>query len=230
MTFLFLVLSVLMTKGQEVPAVMLDSTQLEVRGYDSTARDVFMRDKDFFYERQERAPLLSWWERVWRSIQEALFTRTLGNLTFWKVVMWVLVIVALGLILFGILRLKPDWIMGRKSQKLGEVNLQSPEDITQMDFRALLSVCLRDQDYRRATRVLYLEVLKELTEQGHIDWKKYKTNHDYLTELRAKHLYEEFSDLTRQYEWAWYGDVPIDKDGFAHMERLFKSFRSKMRL
>ena len=65
-------------------------------------------------------------------------------------------------------------------------------------------------NYRLATRLGYLEVLKHLTDRGLIQWQPDKTNHAYLAELAAGPLREAFRGATRQFEYVWYGELRLN--------------------
>jgi Domain of unknown function (DUF4129) len=81
------------------------------------------------------------------------------------------------------------------------------EDIHGLDFEALLTTAETAGNYRLAVRLGYLQVLKQLTDQGLIRWQPDKTNHDYLFELPAGPLPDAFRELTRQFDYVWYGEL-----------------------
>ena len=64
-------------------------------------------------------------------------------------------------------------------------------------------------NYRLALRLGYLQLLKLLSDQNLIRWQPDKTNHAYLAELPGEHLRAPFRELTRQFEYVWYGELPL---------------------
>nr|WP_262905325.1 DUF4129 domain-containing protein [Hymenobacter nitidus] len=80
------------------------------------------------------------------------------------------------------------------------------EDIHSLDFNTLLAQAEAAGNYRLAVRLGYLAVLKQLTDHGLIRWQPEKTNHDYLRELTAGSLRPAFQEITRQFEYVWYGE------------------------
>jgi hypothetical protein len=104
------------------------------------------------------------------------------------------------------------------------------ENLAELDFEGLIRQARTKGDYRAAVRLVFLETLNLLTTEGHIRWKINKTNQDYLAELRTSRFREEFTDLTRSYEYVWYGDYDINEQGFDAMEKIFRTFQQKVSL
>ncbi|NUO02845.1 MAG: DUF4129 domain-containing protein, partial [Saprospiraceae bacterium] len=68
--------------------------------------------------------------------------------------------------------------------------------------------------------------LKKLSQQQLVFWKKDKTNRDYLRELSHTTLHQPFREVTRDFEWAWYGDVVVGKKDFEQMQGPFQEMLS----
>jgi len=88
------------------------------------------------------------------------------------------------------------------------------EDIKQIDFDKLIKQVLRDNNYRLATRYMYLKSLKALANKKTIEWHCDKTNTDYLNEIKDTHLKALFKKISYIYEYVWYGEFPIDEEHF----------------
>jgi len=84
------------------------------------------------------------------------------------------------------------------------------ENIHEVDFRTRIAEAEEGGNFRLATRLGYLEVLKHLTDGGLIQWQPDKTNHAYLAELAAGPLREAFRAATREFEYVWYGDLRLN--------------------
>jgi len=117
-------------------------------------------------------------------------------------------------------------------------DLPSPEDITkpienieQLDVNRLLQDALAAGNLKLAVRLYYLALLKTLHEAGIIDWKKDKTNRDYLAELFSRNYqYDEIQHLTRAYEEVWYGDHTITRELFDKISVRFDRVREQINL
>ncbi|WP_340154808.1 hypothetical protein [uncultured Winogradskyella sp.] len=88
------------------------------------------------------------------------------------------------------------------------------ENIEQIDFENLISKALKEQNYRLATRYLYLKSLKSLANKQVIEWHYEKTNSDYLNEIKDCQLKTLFKRVSYIYDYVWYGEFPIDEESF----------------
>lgn len=88
------------------------------------------------------------------------------------------------------------------------------ENIEQVDFDKLIKQALKDNNYRLATRYMYLKSLKVLANKKTIEWHYDKTNTDYLNEIKDSKLKALFKRISYIYDYVWYGEFPIDEDSF----------------
>ena len=61
-----------------------------------------------------------------------------------------------------------------------------------------------------------------------IKWKKDKTNRNYLNELKALDIKNQFSQLTNIFERVWYGEVAVNEAIFTEIEGQFKGFNNNI--
>lgn len=88
------------------------------------------------------------------------------------------------------------------------------ENIKQVDFDKLITKSLKENNYRLATRYLYLKSLKSLANKKTIEWHFDKTNSDYLNEIKDSKLKASFKRVSYIYDYVWYGEFPIDEANF----------------
>lgn len=100
------------------------------------------------------------------------------------------------------------------------------ENLNTADLDPLIQRAIAQENYPIAVRLYYLAILKKLSQQQLVVWKKDKTNRDYLRELSLSPLYQPFQEATRDFEWVWYGDGAIKKEEFGHMQRQFQEILS----
>lgn len=88
------------------------------------------------------------------------------------------------------------------------------ENIEQVDFDKLIKQALKENNYRLATRYMYLKSLKVLANKKTIEWHFDKTNSDYLNEIKDSKLKTLFKRVSYIYDYVWYGEFPIDEASF----------------
>ncbi len=205
-----------------------DSSRVDVRAFDPASLENYRSNPDFQYD--PNLLEISWLKRLLRSIREFFVRRSEAVSTFWEIVIYLLALAAVLIILFGIMRLRLGRFFSRERRPDAGLHFgESEEDIHDMDFETLIRQAIEEQSFRRGVRLLYLETLKELTENRWIDWKKYKTNQDYQLELSGTPIHRAFDELTLRYEYVWYGDFPIDQQGFRAMEGIFRGFQQSVK-
>lgn len=102
------------------------------------------------------------------------------------------------------------------------------KDIFSIEYAAAIKEALNNRNYRLAIRLHYLQLLKLLSEKGMIHYQPDKTNFDYLLQIRSTPHYSDFSGLTRQYEYSWYGLFPISQSQYEQIDLLFTNFQKKI--
>ncbi len=141
-----------------------------------------------------------------------------------------LAVLMFSFILFKFL-IGTDLIRGRKQvSKASEVKFDSEDEalIKEFDLEALIQMAIQKKDFRLAVRYNYLLVLQKLLAYQLIDWHPDKTNHDYVKELSRKDLKKEFNNLTRIYDYIWYGKYIPAFNEFTTIEQQFSVFEKKI--
>ena len=155
-----------------------------------------------------------------------------GFAAFLKILLWV---VAGGIILFIIARL--FLMVNIKDNKKVE-DIDDPEkllnhieeNLHKVDVEGFLSKALAAGDYRLATRLYFLAIMKELSLKKMILWKKDKTNGRYLTEMyRHKAYYDRFRKITRVFEYAWYSERSFMQKDFEQVRPQFKDLLTSVK-
>lgn len=186
------------------------ATPLPARPPDAARLRQLQADPAFRYE--EPAPEdLSPWDRFWYWLGH-LLSRLLGTpdgqLT-WKYGWYAVLVAALVFAVLKFLQVDLTGAFGRSPRRTSLAYDVLDEDIHGVDFPARLAEAEAAGNYRLAVRLGYLEALKHLSDQGRLRWEPNKTNHHYLHELSAGPLREAFWVATRQFEYVWYGELPL---------------------
>ncbi len=140
---------------------------------------------------------------------------------FAQVFLFALAALLIGVVLMLLIR--NNILKGNKNIKKKRVFSveEAEENIHESDLERLLREYLLKGDFRSCIRVYYLMVLRELSEKEWIRWKKDKTNREYLVEMRTRPVHKGFLELTRAFEYAWYGDAEVPEKDFKLIQPHF---------
>ena len=104
----------------------------------------------------------------------------------------------------------------------------SDENIFNINYQKEIQKAIGTSNYRLAVRLMFLRLLKNLSQKNIIQYKQERTNFDYLSQLYSTGYYNDFFRLTRNYEYAWYGKFDISTDGFGIIKSEFEKFDHKI--
>jgi len=147
-----------------------------------------------------------------------------GNLLFWIILISVVVYIAYHLLLS-----KESFLFSRNKKMMNEGGPpQEEEDITTINWERLLQQARDNNDTRLAIRYTYMWLLQLLQERQLILYRNDKTNYEYYTELNDTSYKQPFKQLSRQYEYAWYGHYAISAAGYDDFAALFNNLRNQL--
>lgn len=209
--------------------MLLDESNIQPIELNQDLLESYKNNDDFIYEREPQD--LSYWEDLgnWFSDKLERFMRwvfgdyeanrflvgLLGALPF------IFLACILGLIVYLFIRYNP---LGRylKTSEEPSVLMSTEEDIIRhKDIPLLIDHALRDKNYRLAVRYAYLLIIKKLTEADLIDYRFEKTNTDYIKELENEDVKEGFGQITRLYDFIWYGNFDIVEEDYKKAQSTF---------
>lgn len=180
-------------------------------------------DRDYQYGRDAPPPEnpLAWfWAWLWRKISTFLSSKAYQNV--WQYVM--LAAIA-GAVIYLLMKAEVLGFLFPKRAQSNPLDYENlAENIHAIDFDAAIDEAVSQRNYRLAVRLLYLQTLKHLSNADRIQYKPDKTNRQYVYELANSPLQADFDVLTRQFEFVWYGDFPVDEARFGSIRQQFQSF------
>ncbi len=200
-------------------SLQLDTTPIE---FDKTIIESYKADDNYNYFKMLVKP--SAWDKFknWLNLQWNKFLNWLlsgideGNLwNYVALVLKILVIVGIGVLII--------WLFSKyyrsKQKKIAQhqnlVNLSEEEQLLkQKDLLSLVEEAEQNENYRLASRYLFLNTLKHLREKKLIDYQFQKTNSDYKSEITQDLIKTDFNYLSRLYEFVWYGDFELNVTDF----------------
>ncbi|MGZ4059834.1 MAG: hypothetical protein ACXVPU_12435, partial [Bacteroidia bacterium] len=181
---------------------------------------------DYKYDRVGPAPK-SVWERFtewfWRTI-EKIFSTKGGKIGF-NIFKFILIIAVIVIIIFLLLKNDVRALFYGKSASVQIDFSEFEENIHTINFDVLIDEAISKKDFRKAVRLHFLKLLKELTDNNLIKWQIDKTNNDYSIELANSKYSSQFKELALLYEYIWYGDFQLDESNFKATISKFKDFR-----
>ncbi len=205
-----------------------------LREYDSKKLAEYRQEKRFQYEKakkEQKSTGPNWFERLLSRFGEWLTSiapsaKTANNIG--NAFVYGIALLALGLIVWGIFKMRVRTMMAKSADPLNLDFKQIENNILETDFERYLNEAVRTGNYKRAVQVLYLESLKSLTLSHIIQWKPNKTNQEYLYEMQSSPLRRPFMEITRMFEYVFYGEFPINEQTYLQTAAAFQDFQGKI--
>jgi len=145
---------------------------------------------------------------------------------FFQALLWVLIIG--GFVAFLIIYLSNGNVglfrRGNRPIASGGVETVETDNIFEINYQREIDKAVSNGDYRLAIRLLFLRSLKNLSDRNVIQYKQDRTNFDYLMQLHPTKYYNDFFRITRNYEYAWYGQFEIDSEKYNIIRNDFENF------
>lgn len=138
-----------------------------------------------------------------------------------KLICWSVAIGLVGFVLYKLF-LGGGLFFSNKKQELPAVHLEDTPDDS--DLEKALQQAIKKEDYRMATRYLFLITLNRLGEKGALQLSTEKTNYQYATELAGKPYANQFAKLSLPYEYVWFGGFTINQQQFAALQQQHQQF------
>ena len=230
---LFLVFSVGAYSQTDSLSVKKDKSSIVQKKFDANALEKYKSDKDFDYlEHVEiKDPtlierLFNWLSRQFLRFLEWIFGVQYAKGIFGSILQ-ALPYIIVGLLLFLLikffLKVNSNSIVSNASNKAIVSITDDEELIKNKDLNKLIEQAIALKNYRLAVRYYYLNILKQLEDTQVITWEQQKTNEDYIQEISQESLKTSFKDLTRLYDFVWYGNFAINETEFVKVTKNFEA-------
>lgn len=183
------------------------------RNINAARWDKLAADKAFQYEEPHPAPKRKQGDSAWLKALGRFFlffTTGAGNVLIIAIVALIVVV-----IIVRIFQLRGNIFFARKDKKLQTETVDETSDLFIPDnWEKAIQDAAAAGNYRLAVRHGYRYLLNMLQEKEIIRFQAAKTNYQYAYDLSETKLHKPFLQLTRHYEYAWYGGFPTSKEGF----------------
>lgn len=141
-----------------------------------------------------------------------------------KIVYWTLAIICLVIMILLLRRSQLTGLIKTKSKTTTFSFNDITEELGTIDFEKRIRTAEQEKDLRGATRWKYLHILYLLDQKGHIGFANYKTNINYLHELKTASLREGFTELSKIYDYVWYGEFKLTETTYSEHSSYFLKF------
>lgn len=206
--------------------VAYDSSKVDLRKLPQEKLEELLNDSDYKYDHIAPPPE-SLWQRFkewfWRMVN-SIFNSKEGNIGI-TIFEYLLIAAVLVTVILLLIKNKARALFYGKSASVNLDFTELEENINAMNFDELIAEAVTRKDFRKAIRLHFLKILKELSDRNLIAWEIAKTNSDYSIELNKSKLNKQFNELAYLYEYVWYGDVRIEEAKYQRLLEKFKSFR-----
>ncbi|RDC54109.1 DUF4129 domain-containing protein [Pedobacter chinensis] len=213
---------------QEKVVMQTDSSKISAAKFDKEAINNYKDQKEFQYD-EIQAQQLSLWDRFWLwfwSLINRLFVGAASN----TISRYFFIGLGVALVLYIVVKIiGAENIFSKKSKEVILPYDVITENIHEIDYEQELQRLIKEKKYRLAVRLLYLHALKKLSDAEIIKWQPDKTNYNYLMEITRPELKNEFSRLTVQFDYIWYGDFPVDEAKFGAINQSFDQLNNQIK-
>ena len=214
--------------AQDTTAQILDQRSIEVSGLDTEVIESFRSDGDFdYYDKPQSTSFKKWIDlQLSKFIAYLLGDRAtveaISSLLriFWYAIIAICVLVT-GFVIYLLVKNRKKRLFER-GDKLMDHELKT-ENIHEINFDKSIDKAISKNNYRKAVRLIYLYALKLLSDKEMISYHVSKTNHDYIDEISAELIRENFSKLGYFFNYLWYGHFEIDESMFESVELHFQT-------
>lgn len=182
----------------------------------------FKADKTLRYDKKKKAEDPKKYEWLMRVV-EALFN-------FFRNFYWLFyVLIGVLLILWLVNYLKKTGFNLRfKENAVVTSTVLSDEELDLQTYEQQIQAAIAAGRFRIAVRLLYLQTLRLLADKNVISFSKEKTNASYLRAMAQTQWYKAFANLTLDYEYIWYGEIPVNDEQFKNIHTHFSQFMNEL--
>ena len=160
--------------------------------------------------------------------QNTSFISRLLNFEGASVFFWLVAIFFIGVIFYKVFIQSGFFFTGMKRKNILPNEEQNEELKTAHAYDQFIYNAEQKADFNQAIRYWYLKTLKNLKDLEFIQYAPEKTNQEYISELKESPNLHHFRELTRNYEYVWYGEFLLQKDLYLKIKDSFVVFNEQL--
>ena len=215
----------------QTQAVTYDSVIVKtIKPTTSQEEKVFSQVNLDFAKKVENKNQDSLWDRFWDWLTDLIFGNSSedSKANMFSVFLWTLAVAGIIIIIWLLTRTEFTSFLRGNTKNTAFNFSDVEEDISSIDFNTRIKKAIDDTDYRLAIRWHYLKQLNILNETKIIHYEPFKTNIDYGFELAKSPHQQAFTNVSRIYDYVWYGKYDITSIDYEKLEKQFKTFEEKI--
>lgn len=220
---IFLVAIFSVSAQQVSKELIIDSVKIERKQFNERQINSYKNKKAFNYNVEEAGPSLyeqisEWINRVLRKFFSWFFDDVETPVGFFMLFLntlpYIIAVIVLYLMINFFLKINSKNILNGQTNK-NIIQIEDDEELlNSKDLPRLIKLAENDKDYRLATRYQYVLLLQKLSNREYILWEQQKTNEDYIKELALKNIQADFENITRFYDFVWYGNFKVNEQEY----------------
>ncbi|PSL29685.1 DUF4129 domain-containing protein [Chitinophaga ginsengisoli] len=194
---------------------------LVIRAVPDTIMKALLADNDLQYQKKEpaRQKDMSWMNDIFSAILRLVGLSPFAIICF--------ILSGVGLLLY--LYLKQNGYLFKRTKRDADKTVKlTEEELDVATYHQQIEQAISSGKFRVAVRLLYLQTLRVLVDKGIVTYSREKTNAAYLHSLVSTPWYKAFATLTLDYEYIWYGEMPVNNEQFNVIHRQFRQFMNEL--
>lgn len=227
----------LFAQSETKKSLRMDSSSISPREPSKSAQDNYYNDDFWRYDRDkiktkaEPDVFDRMWNGFWEKIMDSM-TRDDHDRSFnpWSI-LWILILVTIiVLVILKVTDSGVSTIFSGKARKKENIDATLEDvDIHNIDYEQQIREAISNKDFRLAVRLWFLRTLKSFSDKELVQWKIDKTNSDYYYELSGSKYQKDFGDVSKSYDYIWYGEFPVDEISYRIEEEKFAMLFKKIK-
>lgn len=167
----------------------------------------------------------SFMSRFWMWLNDLYVFRMISGMTPWLI--YSMLILAFAVVIVVLFRSRFHGVFIRNKADSG-MYISGHEISENINFETMLHEALEQKNYNLAIRYWYLSILRTLNQKKLITYRPGKTNFEYLSEITDPDIASRFRTVTRNYEYAWYGQFPMTESSYREIADECKTLTDKL--
>jgi hypothetical protein len=217
---LLLILFVAHSYNMDAQIVTSPVTKPAVRTVPDSVVERMKNDKDFAYAND-----MSYWKEApprKRNWLDRLLSAIAASAAL-KLILYSLLVGAILYAVYQVMVVNNFFIFsGRRRRNKSEQESDDLLDNINLDQK--INEAATSKNYRQAVRFMYLKTLKMLSDNNVIALHAKSTNQDYIRQMYKHDNLAQFRNLTRIYEYVWYGEFHPSDAQFEIISTNFNRF------
>ena len=220
LTLLFIFTSAPAQEKDWIDVASIDSSSIRQRMIDSSLVLELRDDYAFRYTKGPKSGE-TLWERIKRWFYESFIAplvqgggRGLGNF-----LMLLLAIGGVFIMFYFFFKNRKSTAIDKRDVTWGDV-FANPTEIEEQQFNRWMQEAELKPDYNEALKFLYLKCIRQMDKKNLIHYRPEYTNRQVLNKLKNKDVKEIFKQVSRQFEFVWYGHFEMDEAAYFQLKKL----------